>query len=174
MKRLYFLTRDIDAVDAISDRLHEKGISDWNFHVLGKNKSELHKHHLHSTNPLHELDIIRGGERGVIIGLGSGIIVLGILALGLGVNITWFMALGILVLLTMFGTWLGGLVGLSTENYKIRKFHDLIEEGHFLIMVDVAKEQAREFSEVVEQYPHIRAAGTDSTIITPFKNLITH
>jgi hypothetical protein len=174
MKRLYYLTRDIDSVDAISDRLHKAGISDWNFHVLSKNKSELHKHHLHSTNPWHELDIVRGGERGVLMGLMVGFLVLATLAFVFNIALHWMIAVSILALITLFGTWVGGMIGLSTENYKIRKFHDKIDQGYMLLMVDVARDQAEAFAFIINQYATVHAAGEDSTVVNPFENPIAH
>jgi len=174
MKRLYYLTRDINALDAISDQLHKAGISDWNFHILSKNKSELHKHHLHATNPWHELDIVRGGERGVVFGLALGTMVLVILNVAFGVALNWMMAVAILAFLTLFATWLGGMIGLSTENYKIRKFHDKIDQGYMLLMVDVAKDQAEEFAFIINQYSSVKAAGQDTSLVNPFDSAIAH
>ena len=42
---------------------------------------------------------------------------------------------GIVFLFTCFGAWQGGLVGISTENKKLRRFHDDIEAGRYLIVV---------------------------------------
>jgi hypothetical protein len=38
MKRLYYLTDNIEAAEQLSERLHKDGIIDWNFHVLGREK----------------------------------------------------------------------------------------------------------------------------------------
>jgi hypothetical protein len=70
MKRLYFLTDDIDKAEQISNELHREGISDWNFHVMSKDAAGLKRHHLHSTNVLlHEKDTVRAGERGAMLGV---------------------------------------------------------------------------------------------------------
>lgn len=172
MKRLYYLTRDIDSLDDISDRLHKAGVTDWNFHVLGKNKSELHRHHLHATNPLHEYDIVRSGERGVLFGVALSIAVLAFMNFGLGITLHWMVAVALVAFITLFSTWLGGMIGLSTENYKIRRFHDKIEQGFMLLMVDVERDKVDDFSKIIDQYPTVFAAGEDSTVINPLEKAL--
>jgi hypothetical protein len=167
MKRLYFLTRDIDAADEISERLHKAGITDWNFHVLSKNKSELHRHRLHATTPLQELDIIRGGEIGVIVGVLAGAIA-ALVFLRVGFDLNWLGFSAAVVLFALFGTWLGGMIGVSSENYKIRRFHNFIERGYLLLMVDVAKDQQKGFMDIISLYPTVSPAGEDTTVVNPF------
>ena len=91
MKRLYYLTDNIEAAEQLSERLHKDGITDWNFHVLGKDKANIVKHHLHSTTPLQELDIIRSGERGVITGLAVGMLFVAVMMMtsNFGQNVHW-------------------------------------------------------------------------------------
>ena len=176
MKRLYYLTKNVNVAEQVSYRLHEEGITDWNFHVLGKDKANLVRHHLHSTTPLQELDIIRSGERGVLAGFAVGVAVTGFVALftQIGASMTLLMQVAIIILLSLFGAWLGGLVGVSSENYKIRRFHEDIEAGFFLLMIDVRPEQKRLLREVVDEFGDIREAGEDSTIITPFDTPAVH
>lgn len=176
MKRLYYLTKNINVAEQVSYRLHEEGITDWNFHVLGKDKANLVRHHLHSTTPLQELDIIRSGERGVLAGFGAGVAVTAFLALftPVGASMTLLMQIAVIILLSLFGAWLGGLIGVSSENYKIRRFHSKIEAGFFLLMIDVLPEQKRQLREVVDEFSDIHEAGEDSTIITPFDTPIAH
>ena len=52
MKRLYYLTDSINCAQNISDKLHQKGITDWNFHIMSKNKDDLDKQTL-------DLELIR-------------------------------------------------------------------------------------------------------------------
>ncbi len=171
MKRLYYLTKIADAAEFASDCLHENGVTDWNFHVLGKDKANVFKHHLHGTTPLHELDIIRSGERGVLLCFLVGVLMAGFFALfvsgGQIMNVA-IQSLLIIVLFSLFGTWVGGLVGVSTENYKIRRFHDDIESGSLLLMIDVSPTQKAQVLDLLERIPQIRPAGEDTTTINPF------
>ncbi len=176
MKRLYYLTESIDAAERLSERLHEEGITDWNFHVLGQDKANIVRHHLHSTSPLQELDIIRSGERGVLIGFTLGVLFVCYIALqtSWGASLNWMWQAAGIILFSMFGAWVGGLVGVSNENYKIRRFHKDIEEGKYLVLVDVSPSQKSAVEETVSQIQSIRKAGEDTTFINPFSKVITH
>jgi hypothetical protein len=170
MKRLYYLTKNITIAERVSDRLHEEGITDWHFHVLAKDKANVVRHHLHSSTALQELDIIRSGERGVLGGFLVGIIAAGGMALFIatGEPMSLWIQATIVFLFSCFGAWIGGLVGVSSENYKIRRFHDDIEAGALLIMVDVTLDQRRAMKDVIDEFDQIREAGEDSTFTTPF------
>ena len=172
MKRLYYLTDDINAAEEASDRLHQEGISDWNLHVLGKDKAELFHHHLHSTTPLQELDIIRSGERGALLGIATGILVTGFVVYftPLGASLNWLAQAAIVLLFSCFGAWLGGLVGVSTDNYKLRRFRKEIDNGGFLLLVDVSPSERQAVETLLSSFSNIRKAGEDSTIVNPFES----
>ncbi len=174
MKRLYYLTKNINIAQRVSDRLHEEGITDWNFHVLGKDKADVIRHQLHSTTPLQELDIIRSGERGVLAGFTFGVVATMVIAMftSIGEYMGLLAQLATIVLFSLFGAWLGGLVGVSSENYKIRRFHDDIEAGYFLLMIDVQPHQISEVREVVVEFDQIRQSGEDSTFDNPFASAV--
>jgi len=170
MKRLYYLTDSIDAAERLSDRLHQEGITDWNFHVLGKDKANIVRHHLHSTTPIQELDIIRSGERGVLIGFTVGILLTCYVALftSFGSGLSWVGQVAGVLLFSCFGAWVGGLAGVSNENYKIRRFHKDIESGNYLLLVDVSRDQKARVEAIVSKFPVIRKEGEDTTIVYPF------
>lgn len=168
MKRFYYVTSHIDSAEQIAKDLHREGISDWNFHVLSKDKAGLYSHHVNSANYWQELDVVHSALRGTIIGIITA------LAIGLTVNYaSGFAALSLPLLLligALFGTWLGGFIGLSHENYKIARFHDDIEAGKYLIMVDVHKDEETKIKTVMERHhPEAAMSGEDSTLINPFK-----
>jgi len=166
--------KNINIAQRVSDRLHEEGITDWNFHVLGKDKADVIRHHLHSTTPLQELDIIRSGERGVLAGFTFGVVATAAIAMftSIGEHMGLIAQLATIVLFSLFGAWLGGLVGVSSENYKIRRFHDDIEAGYFLLMIDVQPYQESEVREVVVEFDQIRQSGEDTTFDNPFARAV--
>lgn len=168
MKRLYYVTSRIDSAEQIANDLHKEGISDWHFRVLSKDHIGLHQHHIHSTNYLQEFDVVHSGLRGTIVGVVVG------LTLCLTVNkLAGYPALSLQLLIligALFGTWLGALIGLSHENYKVARFHNEIEDGKYLIMVDVRKNEEDKIKEVMERYhPEALKSGEDTTLINPFK-----
>ncbi len=168
MKRLYYITSHIDSAEHIAVDMHNEGITDWNFHVLSKDREGLYRHHVHSANYLQEYDVIHSALRGGIIGLIIGF------ALCITINfVSGYTALSLPLLLLIgasFGSWLGALIGLTHENYKVARFHNEIEAGRYLIMVDVHKDEEAKIKTLMERYhPEALMSGEDSTLINPLK-----
>lgn len=170
MKRLYYITKSIDAAERLSERLKEEGIDDSHFHVLGKDKANIVRHHLRSTTPIQELDIIRSGERGVMLGITVGVLLITYISFftTLGSDIHLFWKLAAVLLFACFGAWVGGLVGVNTENYKIKRFHRHIEQGSYLLLIDIKREEQARVMTIASAFSSIREAGMGSTIDHPF------
>jgi hypothetical protein len=172
MKRLYYLTDDIESCAGISRDLHEAGITDWNFHVLGKDEAGLYKRQIHSAGYLHKLDIVRDAERGGMIGLLAAIVLAWYLSASdaFSGHTSTLMYIAIFGFITMFGIWAGGMVGLSTENQKIARYHDAIESGRFLVMLDVNVGEEEKLKDLMaSRHPEAEFQRIGSTFINPFK-----
>ena len=175
MKRLYYLTDQIEVAEAASDSIHREGITDRHFHVLSHDEAGLQMHHLHPTTPLHELDVLRLGERGLLCGI-AGAVVLVVLTsqyTSWFEQFGWIGVLGVTLIAMGFGTWLGGFIGVQRENYKIRRFHDAIEAGSYLLMVDVDKSDEQRVMSVLERQTGLRRAGDDTPLVLPFDQVRT-
>ncbi len=171
MRRLYYVAENVDDAEAVNLALRAEGISHWHLHVLAKDEAGLYTHKIHSANPIHQLDFIHTAVRFAFVGLIAGLLLasglwilerVGVLDLSIG----WlaFALLGGLGL--CFGAWEGGLVGLTRENYKIERYHDEIEAGKYLIMVDVKPDQRPLVKEMMNfDFPHIPYRGGGSTLI---------
>ena len=167
MKRLYYLTQSLDSVSKISDDLHREGLSDWNIHVLSKDAAGLYHRHVHGANLFQQNDLIHSGEMGAMIGA-----TLGILA-GLMIDSLFALPMlvpaAVMVSATLFGAWSGGLVGITKENYKVKRFHDDLEKGQYLIMVDVHGTQELLVKQQVQRYhPEALLAAQGSSLTQPF------
>jgi len=171
MRRLYYMAEHIDDAEAVTRALAAEGVGHWHLHVLSKDEAGLYTHKIHSANPIHQLDLLHTGARFAIVGLVCGLLIAAILlglqylgVVGLVIDAWVFAGLGGLGL--CFGAWEGGLVGLSRENYKIERYHDDIEAGKYLIMVDVTPEQRPFVKEMMNfDFPHIPYRGGGSTRI---------
>ncbi len=59
----------------------------------------------------------------------------------------------------------GLFIGSSTPNVKLKKFQHSMDEGHILLMVDVAKDRVDEIRKIVHQhFPEAEDYGEDHTI----------
>lgn len=172
MKRLYYLTGTLNSVSQISEDLHNNGVTDWHIHVLSKDEAGLYHRHVHSAHLFQQNDVIHSGELGAILGGAVGLVIVLILHHAMPF-LTGPVAPAMLVfiagVLTLFGAWCGGLVGATRENYKVARFHNDIERGKHLIMVDVHKPQEQQVRQQLRQYhPEALLAATGSSWILPF------
>lgn len=170
MIRLFYLSESLDAAEKASQKLHGAGISDWNFHVLSTDEAGLYQRHLHGAAPWHKRDILRSGERGAMLGLVLGIVaaLLALFSSSSPILQHPLTAASICVVCTLFGTWVGGMFGLSTENYQIARFHDAIVAGKYLIMVDAPKSRLGLVRYQMASIPQAQEVGSDQTVVFPF------
>lgn len=172
MKRLYYLTGNLDSTEQISGELHRQGISDWNFHVLSKDEAGLYKRHVHSANFIHKLEFIRFAERGAIIGfiVAATATTYVIMAEPFGPTISGLVYVAIFGFITLFGAWVGGLTGLATENQQIAAYHGDVEAGKYLLLIDVrVPEEDRVRQLLADKHPEAQYLRSGSTFVNPFR-----
>ncbi len=170
---MYYLASTLSSTQTVSDDLHEAGIKDFYLHVVTRDESGLKQQHIHSSNYLETLDLVRNGFVGGALGLLFGSA--GIAALiylqpfGAEVHVPSFVYVALVVAATLFGTWEGGLVGIGSENRKLAKFHDDIDLGKYLILVYVRKRQEMSVRKVMqEQHADAQLVAIDRHFINPF------
>jgi hypothetical protein len=175
VRRLYYLAEDVETTRRVQEALHTEGIRDWHFHVLAKDEAGLYQHRVHSANTYQQLDVIHTGERfgliGGAIGLLAGLICYLLQPLPWETNA--FTVLLMTLLGGFFGAWQGGMVGLTRENYKLAPFHDDIEAGRYLIMVDVKSTNRSRVRELMNmRFPEVQRCGSTSTLINPLDRAV--
>ncbi|MEH6649843.1 MAG: hypothetical protein V7707_07460 [Motiliproteus sp.] len=176
MRRLYYLTDSVDCAEKVSDDLHRIGVTDWNFHIMSKNKKAMRDHKLNSASSFfHEHDGIRSAERGAIIGLIAGVLAIAsflLVAPDLAAEYRTFPLLSLLFtsgVLVAFGVFLGVIYGMDFENIKIKRFHKQLEEGQYLLMIDVKKTDADEIITALSGYADVTQAGEGHSNVGPFQ-----
>lgn len=175
MKRLFYVVDSIDSVDEISEDLHSHGVSDWRFHIISRDEAGLYRHHLHTASVLDRTDLPRFVERGVLIGAVAGVLVMGILSLIVGLNLPTGAWIALFAFAVVAGGWLAGFGGIQSENYRIRRFHDDIEAGKYLVMVDVPQKDEQEMKRLMGmRHPEAVLRGEDSSFNNPLAGLALH
>jgi len=174
MKCLYYLSPTLDMSQKVSDDLHEIGLSDWYLHTIGRDETGLLQKHINSNNYLETLDLYHGTTVGGILGFLFGLVFVGIAAyfepFGVALNSTHYFL--IILYVVLFGLWEGGLYGIDVENKKIKRFHNDIEAGKFLMLVYVEMEQEETIISMMKQkHPESKLVATDKHIINPFSKL---
>ena len=171
MKRLFYLTKNINSTQSISDDLHQAGITDWNFHVLSKqHEGELYRRHIHSADTFQKSGIIYCAERGVCIGLILGIVFALFLSIFplFDVDLSAMDLFFVIAFGVLSGGWTGGFIGIQIENHQIKRFHNKLEKGYYLIMVDVERSQMHLVQELMKsKHPEAKLNVEDSSVVIP-------
>jgi hypothetical protein len=171
MKCYYYLSPDLACTERIAEDLHDSGVSDWFIHTICKDEAGLKRTKLHSSNYLETLDIVRQGLLGAVLGFVTGI---GVAALMLatqpfGAGIPGVAYGAVVFLLTCFGAWQGGLLGISIENKKIQAFHDHIDTGKCLVLVYAPKNKQESVERTMKKlHPEAELVGIDAQFFNPF------
>lgn len=174
MKCIYYLSPTLKSTQNISDDLHSIGIDDWFLHIHSKDESGLVRQHLHSSNYLETLDLIREGLIGAGLGFLAGLCAAGITSVtepfGAPVPLTGYA--GIVFLITCFGAWLGGLAGVASENKKIANFHQDIVSGKYLVLMYAKESQINNIQIMMgNKHPEVLLAAVDANFFNPFTEL---
>ncbi|MBU2862590.1 hypothetical protein KO489_01915 [Reinekea forsetii] len=165
MKRLYYLTDKIEFAEHISQELTSNGIDAHHIHVLSKNEAGVVTHHLHGPNLFERNDFLRRALIGMVTGLIVAIVAMFIAKYLLGYSFTGLAQFALLLLIMLFGTWLGGFIGFATENKHLKRFHDEIEKGRHLIMIDVKANEERLVHKIVEHLNEADFSGEDKHVL---------
>ena len=172
MRCLYYLAPTLESTHKITDDLHEAGIKDFFLHVIAKDEHALEAEHIHSSNYLETLDILRDGVIGAAIGCVAGLAGAGLLMFfqPFGPDVPHYVYFILVAVATMFGAWEGGLTGIATENKNLKKFHRDIEAGKFLILVYARKEHGARVRHLMrDKHPEAELVAVNKHFINPFK-----
>jgi len=172
MNCLYYLAPTLDSTHKISEDLHGLGVKDFFIHVISKDESGLHEHHIHSSNYLETLDVIRDGFIGAAFGFVAGLIGAALLMFiePFGPGVPKIVFVLIVAVATMFGAWEGGLTGIATENNKLKKFRHDIEAGKYLMLVYTRKAQGHAVRSLMRtKHPEAELVAINTHFINPFQ-----
>ncbi len=168
MKCMYYLAPSLLSTQQISDDLIDLGIADWFVHVISKDEAGLKKEHLHSANWLETHDLLRDGFIGANIGFIAGVLAAGavMLAQPFGPETPGVVYFFLVVVATLFGAWVGGLIGMDSENRKLNRFHDDIEAGKYLFLIYARKGKGAAIKAMMrEKHPESEHVATDEHFI---------
>lgn len=174
MKCIYYLSPTLKSTQQIADDIQEIGVSEWFVHIHSKDESGIVKQHLHSSNYIETLDIIRDGLIGAGLGFLAGLALAALTAMiqPFGPDMVWIGYLAIIFVITCFGAWVGGLTGIASENKKIANFHDDIEDGKYLVLIYAKKGLGRVIQEMMQRkHPEAELAAVDPHFLNPFADL---
>jgi hypothetical protein len=165
MRRLYFLVPDVAVGKKVVDELLLAHVEWKHIHVVGKRGTPLED--LPEASHWQKSDVVPALQRAVPIGGATGLLC-GLVALALGPELV--VAGGGVLLATSLagvgiGAYLGGMVGLNVENTRHKAFHDAIERGELLVIVDVPRERVEEITDRIKKaHPEAEPEGMDPRV----------
>jgi len=171
MKCMYYLAPTLVSTNQISDDLHEVGVEDWYVHIKSKDGAGIKAEKLHSSNWLETKDLLRDGFIGANIGFIIGVLAAGGMMLfkPFGPNVPGIAFFFLVAVATLFGAWVGGLTGIDSENQKLKRFHDDIEAGNYLLLIYARKGTGEKIKQMMrERHPESRHVATDRQFFNPF------
>lgn len=162
MKRHYYISDDLNELEAIEIALEAGGVDTAKIHVLSNNDAGVESHHLHAVDSLSKKDLVHSGTIGLSIGLvGAAIILYLSLATGITESYTWAPALFLSVAFVGFCTWEGGLLGIQKTNHDYAQFDDVLAKGSHVFFVDVNGEQEELLNAIIDGHPRLTIVGDD-------------
>jgi hypothetical protein len=162
MQRHYYVSKDLNDLEAVERELEQSGLSTPQIHVLSENDAEVEKHHLHAIESVLKKDVVHSTQLGAAVGIVAAALVLAVAyIMQWHTTAAGWLPFGFLAVIILgFCTWEGGLVGIQIPNYQFKRFQALLNEGNHVFFVDVEDSQFITLGEVVIRHESLTYAGT--------------
>ena len=164
-RRLYVICPDLPATQQTMNDLLLACISDRHIHVLAKRGAPMDG--LHEANVLQKTDLIHGAELGLVVGGIAGLILGAILVLVPPAGVPLKLVTILITVLggALFGVWVSSMVAASVPNTKLLAFAKDIEDGKYLLMVDVPFQRVERIQSLLQmRHPEDRGGGLEPRV----------
>jgi hypothetical protein len=165
--RHYFISDDLDDLEAFEEQLEEAGVSTPHIHVLSSDSDEqkvaAHEH-LHEVQSLMKTDIIHSTIIGAVVGIVVALILL-VIAYFAGWTesaVGWMPFIFLAIVMLGFCTWEGGLRGIQAPNYHFERFQTALSQGKFIFFIDLEPDQEPILEKIFKDHPKVEMARTGS------------
>lgn len=164
-RRLYVICPDLKAAQQTMNDLLLARIDEGHIHVLARRGAPMEG--LHEANVLQKTDLVHGAELGLVIGGACGLVLGAVLVFVplLGVQLQLVTILITVPGGALFGTWASSMAAASVPNTKLLVFSKDIDEGRYLMMVDVPFRRVKEIQTLLhDRHPEDKDDGVESSI----------
>ena len=163
--RHYFISDDLDDLEAIEQQLESAGVSTPQIHVLTSHDAELEDHeHLHRVQSFMKKDVVHSTLIGAVVGVFACVLVLAVAHFaGWTQTAAGWLPFGFLAVVVLgFCTWEGGLLGIQKPNYRFARFEQAIKDDKHILFVDLKPDQEPILETVLKSHPKLEPAGSES------------
>ena len=165
MRRIYFLLPDVATARDIVQELLLNHVEERHIHLVANDETSLED--LPQATAWQKSDIVPALEKGATVGGATGAVA-GLVAVAVppaGLILGGGAVLGLTLAGAGFGAWAASMIGISSPNSQLEKFHDAIQAGEVLMMVDVARSRVDEVEGLVRKHhPEVDIEGTEPNI----------
>lgn len=168
-----FLLNNLSNSDILQAQLVATGIRENDIHFVSENSADFAGHHIHEASIFEERDLIHSSVRTAAIGAIIGALVTFVIYLTepYGWQIGLINVVLLMLLFIGFGGWIGGMIGISSRNYRLSKHEVDLKHGKAIMLVYTDDEHADKAKQIVTQTESgARYLGKDSAIDNPLKN----
>ena len=162
-RRLYFLLPDVESARHTADDLLLARVEDRHMHFLARRGTDLGE--LHEASYLFKTDLLHGAGIGLTLG-GIGGLILGAVMVAYPPEGTQPQPVAVLICAIVggiLGAWMASMAAAAVPNSRLKAFHEDIERGKVLLMVDVPYGRIEQIREVVvSRHPEAVAGGLAS------------
>jgi len=162
MRRIYFLSPNIEISKKIVDELLLARFEERHIHVIAKGDASMEN--LPEASHLQKSDLIPALEQGFAVGGLAGMVA-GLVAIALPGGLV--LAGGAVFAITTFtgagfGAVMSSMIGSSANNRRIQQFEEALDKGEYLFIIDVPKERLDEVQTLVKnQHPEVEFGGIE-------------
>ncbi|WP_299017779.1 NAD/FAD-utilizing enzyme [uncultured Photobacterium sp.] len=162
MKRVFYISDDLDDLELVEYELELSGIGSPHIHVLSDKDAEVASHqNLHPVKSYMRNDVIHSTEIGAVVGICVAAFVLICAYLtGLTEAVGWVPFVMLAIVMLGFTTWEGGLFGIQELHYQFHRFKHVLKSGKHVLMVDVEPSQEMTVANVTLAHDKLKPAGT--------------
>ena len=164
-RRLCVVCPDLRAAQQTMNDLLLARIDDGHIHVLARNGVSMEG--LHEANVLQKTDVVHGAQTGFLVGGALGIVLGVILVLAPPGNFQLPLATILITVIggAFFGGWASSMVAAGIPNTRLLAFAGDIEDGKYLMMVDVPYLRVEEIQDLIhKRHPEDRDGGIESSV----------
>ncbi|MDB4837165.1 hypothetical protein OAH87_01725 [Marinomonas sp.] len=153
MKRLYYVTKDLDDAEIISNEVHLNGIDDHHFFVVSRDEKGIKTHHLHGSDKFENTSLIASGNRAYFIGGGLALSIMALALLNHLFSFAPSIPIFLLMTIAFMATITVKLASRSFDSYLMGRLNQHLELGEAVVVIDVSRNQVKKVETMLEQHP---------------------
>lgn len=168
MKRLFYVTNNLDDAESISNEVHKLGIDDHHFFVLSRDEKGLKTHHLHGSRSLDKTEILAAKKRANFFAILACIVAIASVGFAIDLipkNILFIVIAAVIAFVVVKSIVI--LAGTSFDDYFKGVFDEHLNCGEVIIIIDVAKNQSQIIEKQLENHPDASFLADSSNFSSP-------